>query len=70
MIRTFKSHNPHLCDRCSRDLSQQNEALAHRVDIWTTASSLLASHQNFPDGDKPTPQDVLELSIFLAEENT
>lgn len=59
----------HLCDRCSRELAYTNEMLAARVDLWTTASNLLKEREFTGDDNKVTPDNVLDLSIFLAGEN-
>jgi len=60
----------HLCDRCSRELAYSNEMLAERVDLWTTASNLLKDREFTGDDNKVTPDHILDLSIFLAGENT
>lgn len=64
-------HPPHhvcVCPRCSANSVAYDEMLAHRVDYWKTAQSMLGAH-DWPEGSEPTSSDVLELALFLAEEN-
>lgn len=65
---TMKDHQPHLCERCSRDLAYSNEVLAERVDLWTTASNLLKDREFKGEDNQATPDHVLDLAVFLSGE--
>jgi hypothetical protein len=50
------------CRWCARERAVQDQYLALRVDIWTTARELIKTL----GGGNPNPEDVLALSDFLA----
>lgn len=64
-----KAENAHLCDRCNRELAYSNEILSERMDLWISASNLLKDRVFEGDGNQPTPDNILDLAIFLAGEN-
>jgi hypothetical protein len=68
-VHVHKTDNSHTCDRCAHALAYSNDVLSERLSIWTTASNLLLN-RTFEGGNEPSPDNILDLAVFLAGENS